>query len=876
VEEASLMCGDSAGGTGFDLAAVGLDYIKYIKISVPSTAGSASEVDAVADARIVGDRTPPAVPGNFLATVNDKDISLSWENPSDSDFSGVLILREKGAPVSGIPVDGTAYFEIYNSHISSADVVYCGSGTSFTDSSLLPGTYNYKIIAFDNLFNYSAGSDASDTIIEVKYRVVFQVDGTPGASISGNLSQLVAEGENSSTVTANAPAGYLFVNWTGSGSFSPVTDKDLTVYNVHEDFTITANFAIKRYTLSYSAGAHGSISGTTLQSVDYGSDGTSVEAIPDSGYHFLSWSDGITTPIRTDKSVTNDISVTADFAVDGVPVYDLNVINGTGDGGYEEGVSVRIVADPPQDHYHFREWTGNGGSFSDSASPNTLFLMPGSDCEIIANFAIDSYSVLYAAGSGGYVSGPVSQSIDYGGAALSVTAVPSQGYHFDHWSDGVLTRSRRDLNITADLSVIADFAKNSYTLNYSADDGGLIQGLSNQNVLYGEDGVEVTAVPSEGYVFKSWSDGLVTATRKEINVTSDLSVTAVFELKWDKITSGSVITLLPGEIPGFNDNIFTKSPKIYGTYSDELKAKLRKASTKSITKISSSDGNTFYKALWNKNVLLYDKKNLRKSQKSGVRTDEWLKQYPLKSLVCNLAVKVKSTTGESLDTFFRVVQIVPPVVSGVLSRNGAPIPKGVHANSILMIRGDFFGAKLPSVKIECKKSDRVQYIKMKVLKEYLFSDYKGRGSCMDGESGESCILVQMPKETLDPGDYSLFMTNKLGIGVSPETGKLPVVKVIYESDNTAPIAEDDNVIVTLSSKKYIIDVLANDFDAESDMLTVKLPENHSTGGAKISVKNGKVYYYLPANSNISSDSFSYIIDDGHFKNDTANVFIEIR
>ena len=50
--------------------------------------------------------------------------------------------------------------------------------------------------------------------------------------------------------------------------------------------------------------ANGSISGTTPQTVDYGNDGTLVTAVPATGYHFVSWSDGVLTAGRTDLTVT--------------------------------------------------------------------------------------------------------------------------------------------------------------------------------------------------------------------------------------------------------------------------------------------------------------------------------------------------------------------------------------------------------------------------------------------------------------------------------------------------------------------------------------------------------------------------------------------
>jgi len=72
------------------------------------------------------------------------------------------------------------------------------------------------------------------------------------------------------------------------------------------------------HTLSYSAGANGSLSGNTSQTVVHGADGAAVTAVPDTGYHFVSWSDGATANPRTDKNVQSDITVTANFAADPV------------------------------------------------------------------------------------------------------------------------------------------------------------------------------------------------------------------------------------------------------------------------------------------------------------------------------------------------------------------------------------------------------------------------------------------------------------------------------------------------------------------------------------------------------------------------------
>jgi len=83
--------------------------------------------------------------------------------------------------------------------------------------------------------------------------------------------------------------------------------------------TVTATFAINTYTLTYTAGPNGSISGDTPQTVNYGGSGTQVTAVPDGGYAFSQWSDGVLTAARTDTNVMADISVTASFVVVALP-----------------------------------------------------------------------------------------------------------------------------------------------------------------------------------------------------------------------------------------------------------------------------------------------------------------------------------------------------------------------------------------------------------------------------------------------------------------------------------------------------------------------------------------------------------------------------
>ncbi|GIU29344.1 NEW3 domain-containing protein [Shewanella schlegeliana] len=102
-------------------------------------------------------------------------------------------------------------------------------------------------------------------------------------------------------------------------------------------------------------------------------------------------------------------------------------------------------------------------------------------------------------------------------------------------------------------------------------------------------------------------------------------------------------------------------------------------------------------------------------------------------------------------------------------------------------------------------------------------------------------------------------------------GKTSLSYTVKAAVNTAPVAVSDSV--TMSSKtSVVIDVLANDWDAENDELTIVSVSQGAKGSVQIN-SNGQVIY-SPAKSFKSSDSFSYTISDGD-KTATASVSLSL-
>ncbi len=146
----------------------------------------------------------------------------------------------------------------------------------------------------------------------------------PNGQVFGDLSQTVAHGGSGTAVVAYADIHCYFVRWSDGSVQNPRTDMNVTA-----DISVTAEFSIETFTLTYTAGSHGQVYGILSQQVAYGADGEAVLAFADLNYHFLQWSDGSTQNPRTDTNVTEDVSVMATFVPD-VPVVTSFAINSDG------------------------------------------------------------------------------------------------------------------------------------------------------------------------------------------------------------------------------------------------------------------------------------------------------------------------------------------------------------------------------------------------------------------------------------------------------------------------------------------------------------------------------------------------------------------
>ncbi len=182
------------------------------------------------------------------------------------------------------------------------------------------------------------GGGAAAPIFDVESGWTFTGWDAVFTNITSNLMVTALYTPSPRNITASAdangsisPSGSVVVNYGADQAFSitPNTGyhiadvlvdgasvgatSNYTFTNVVADHTIAATFAINSYSLTYTAGAGGTIAGTSPQAVDHGGSGSQVTAVPDAGYYFIQWSDGVLTAARIDTNVQSNINVTASF-----------------------------------------------------------------------------------------------------------------------------------------------------------------------------------------------------------------------------------------------------------------------------------------------------------------------------------------------------------------------------------------------------------------------------------------------------------------------------------------------------------------------------------------------------------------------------------
>ncbi|MEA4987171.1 MAG: S-layer homology domain-containing protein [Anaerovorax sp.] len=370
----------------------------------------------------------------------------------------------------------------------------------FIPADKVPKTYTAKFAENTVTINYIAGENGK---VGRKTETVGVVNG----EVQGS--------------TATADTNYHFVNWTDEDG--EVASTEAAIKPDKADGTYTANFAEDQVTISYEAGAGGSIDETSeVIGVETGIAKGST-ATPDDGYHFLGWFDGSNkvsdyaafAPKKVD-GVNKTKTYTAKFAETMVTINYVAEANGSVTNDTETvglaGGSVQGSTAIPFENYHFVNWTDAKGNV---ASTEAAFKPDKADETYTANFAEDQVTIQYEAETGGRLTGAAEESVFVvNGNAAGSTVETLPGYTFLGWFDG-------DTNVGTDPAFApqkvngvnkakvytAKFEENEVTISYETELGGTVS-RSFETIGASTGVVEgSTATADTGYTFLGWFDG---------------------------------------------------------------------------------------------------------------------------------------------------------------------------------------------------------------------------------------------------------------------------------------------------------------------------------------------------------------------------------
>jgi len=220
------------------------------------------------------------------------------------------------------------------------------------------------------------------TSVNVKYTA-----GTGGSvQVKDNSYQAYADtlgSGDSITVTAVPAAGYVFFRWNDNVTTAARTDRyaagAVLVEAIFVESTPTdpADPELRYVTLGYSAGDGGKLKegdGTPTSPISkmvaVDSIGPTITAVPDVGYSFVKWNDGVTAATRADTAKADTV-FTAEFVYSGT--YTVTYVAGTGgklsvnnnsvyDSRYDSvvvsGANAAVITAVPDSGYKFVKWSG--------------------------------------------------------------------------------------------------------------------------------------------------------------------------------------------------------------------------------------------------------------------------------------------------------------------------------------------------------------------------------------------------------------------------------------------------------------------------------------------------------------------------------------
>lgn len=290
-------------------------------------------------------------------------------------------------------------------------------------------------------------------------------------------------------ISATPYSGFTFVGWMVDGEEDPQTDRTITFFIDH-DTTVTAMFEQvpepTKYTISINCIPE---DGGDVQGGGQYADGSDciIIASPAIGYHFVGWmEDGefISTDEIYEFTVTGDKEIDAVFEENTEETHNVSLIVVTNNdstdirGGYIRGTGAREYRDGEicelsayaNSGYDFAGWVLDDITSNPVSTKTNYKFTVTKDTQVYAKFTNVPTQFTVITKSIPEDAGNVTGGGQYSeGEQCELTAIPNDGYMFDHWiingNEDEEQTSRIPnpyiCNVTGDIEAVAIFISNS-------------------------------------------------------------------------------------------------------------------------------------------------------------------------------------------------------------------------------------------------------------------------------------------------------------------------------------------------------------------------------------------------------------------------------
>lgn len=410
---------------------------------------------------------------------------------SDMNAGGKFTVKATSAVKTGVANAGTA--------IESGEiVVYVTPSAAAATKTIDEG----RIGAYDIKNAVTIASDTKDGAFKANdtYTVAFAYSGASvdGITVDGSTVTL-ANTVTGSDVTLNLTATVTITSGEHAGA-------TISVNNV----TVTVK-AVPQYTVTFD-------SGVQSQTVLKGDKATRPDDPTQVGKTFAGWKvSGAQSNYDFNTPVTSDVTLTAQWETNSYTVA-FDSMGGTdvAEATVAHGGNVVSPTDPTKDGYDFGGWYTDAActgaySFGDEVT---------SSFTLYAKWNAKSYTVTFDSDGGSAVQ---NATVKYNDKIVKPADPTKIGYTFAGWNNGN-TAYDFATAVTGDVTLTAQWTKNSYTVIFDANGG---TSVANASVEHGDKVQKPTDDPTKtGYTFDGWYLNGTAYNFTTATVTGDITLVA--------------------------------------------------------------------------------------------------------------------------------------------------------------------------------------------------------------------------------------------------------------------------------------------------------------------------------------------------------------